>query len=68
MPPAQKTTQMMRPREAFTGDHNGVPFVANPSEIFSADHELVRLHPDKFTPVMERTAVTQMTANPGERR
>lgn len=66
MPAATK--QMMRPREAFTGDYDGVPFVANPSEIFAEDHPLVRLHPDKFIPVMERGAVATMTAEPGTKR
>lgn len=66
MPPAQKL--MMRPREAFTGDYDGVPFVANPSEIFADDHPIVRAHPDKFMVVTERNAVATMTAEPGTKR
>ena len=66
MPAAQK--MMVRPREAFTGDYEGVPFVANPSEVFAEDHPIVVAHPDKFMPVMERHSVTQMTAAPGEKR
>lgn len=66
MATAQKT--FVRPREAFTGDYDGVPFVANPSEIFADDHPLVKRHPDKFMPVMERGAVATMTAAPGEKR
>lgn len=61
----------LRPREAFTGDYDGEPFVANPTEIFPDDHPIVKAHRDKFVPLeptRQRPRVEQMTAAPGELR
>lgn len=72
MPAAQKPRrEFVQPREPASGTHNGEPFVVNPSEVFAADHPLVRSHPHLFRPLeasRERPAVEQMTAAPGELR
>jgi len=66
MPQTQK--RMYRPRESFTGDYEGEPFVANPSEVFAEDHPLVKRYADLFVPVVERNSVVTMTAEPGTKR
>jgi hypothetical protein len=61
----------VRAREPATGTFEGEPFVVGPTEIFAADHPLVRAHPHLFKPVegsRQRPAVEQMTAAPGEAR
>jgi hypothetical protein len=61
----------VRACEPATGTFDGEPFVVGPSEIFAADHPLVRAYPHLFKPVegsRQRPAVEQMTAAPGEVR
>jgi len=73
MPPAPKAAhrEFVHAREPATGTFEGEPFVVGPSEIFAADHALVRAHPNLFVPVegsRQRPVVEQATAAPGERR
>jgi hypothetical protein len=70
MAPATKVRrELVQPREPSTGTFEGDAFVLSPSEIFAADHPIVRQFPHLFRPVREsRPAVEQATAAPGELR
>jgi hypothetical protein len=47
---SKQTVSHVRAREPATGTFEGEPFVVNPSEIFAADHPLVRAYPHLFKP------------------
>ena len=69
MPPGPRTRQFVQPKEPATGSLKGEAFVLNPSEIFAADHPLVRQFPHLFRAVAAtRPDVEQATAAPGELR
>lgn len=73
MPPAkqQHRQEFVHAREPATGTFDGETFVVSPSEIFAADHPIVRSHPHLFVPLeasRQRPAVEQTTAAPGEVR
>jgi hypothetical protein len=68
---SRDTKTNMQAREPASGTFNGEPFVVNPSEVFAADHPLVRAFPHLFKavePTRQRPDVEQMTAAPGEKR
>jgi hypothetical protein len=63
------TTPIVRPRDAASGDYEGVPFVLSRTETFARDHELVREFPHLFQNAdADRPEVEQATAAPGEKR
>ena len=60
----------VQPIEPATGDHDGEPFVITPTEVFAADHPLVRAYPHLFKALepRRRPGSEQATRGPGEKR
>lgn len=59
------TTRLMRAREPFVVEVDGVAEVYNPDRIVRSTDRVVRDHPERFVPA---DMIEEATATPGERR
>lgn len=67
--PAFGPDDLVRPREAASGDYEGEMFVLNPNDLYRGSDVLVREYPHLFVAAdRTRPAVEQATAAPGELR